>query len=559
MAGFGNATRALYTGVRELFENALDAGDAGGKPPDITLEISCEEGPDPKPYTITVTDNGPGMPAKHIPGAFGTVLYGSKFGLRQARGMFGMGATMAILYGQITCAKPVHVESGTDREWHSFKLKLDIERNKPVILSKKKIQREHSGLKISVTLDGDYSRSGAKLREYVKRSALITPYASIRYIGPTPDDTMFLERVTDKVPKSPAYTTPHPHGSDAELIKRMINETLKLPTRLTKEALGAAGIKEDPSKFPTKWGSAESRMVGIIASSIGRPASEITNAIPYKMDLMSGLLELADSSGRTSSTTIKKQHCATLSKDGETLSKFLTRFQRVGPGSAKSFLGTTDFNPKTKILAMEDSEITRLANALKSYEKFSTPDSSCLAPLGADLLKAGMNTIFEPDFVETIQRPARSYSGSPFIVECGVAYGGKISSGVEIYRFANRIPLLYDEGADAVVAVIKDNISWRSYEIKDDAPLAICTHICSTRIPYKSAGKENVSSRPEIDKEIKLALQEVGRKLGKFVKSRIRAENDARREGTIKKYVVVTAKNACELVNKEVPDLEDLK
>ena len=170
-----------------------------------------------------------------------------------------------------------------------------------------------------------------------------------------------------------------------------------------------------------------------------------------------------------------------------------------------------------------------------------------------------MNTIFEPDFVETIQRPARSYSGSPFIVECGVAYGGKLSSGVEIYRFANRIPLLYDEGADAVVAVIKDNIKWSSYCIKDDAPLAICTHICSTRIPYKSAGKENVSSRPEIDKEVKLALQELGRKLGKFVKSRIRAENEARREGTIKKYVVQTAKDGCELAGKEVPDLEDLK
>src|SRR5574339_988628 len=137
LAGFSNPTRSLYTAVREFLENALDACDQRGILPDVHLIIKPvdPEKPDPKPYILTVKDNGPGMDSKQIPLAFGTVLYGSKFGLKQARGMFGLGATMAILYGQITTNKPVSVKSSTDGKIQDeFELILDIQKNKPVIL-----------------------------------------------------------------------------------------------------------------------------------------------------------------------------------------------------------------------------------------------------------------------------------------------------------------------------------------------------------------------------------------------------------------------------------------
>ena len=117
LAGFSNPTRSLYTAVREFVENALDACDQKGILPDVHLTIKAvdPEKSDPKPYILTVKDNGPGIDCRsHVPLAFGTVLYGSKFGLKQARGMFGLGATMAILYGQITTNKPVTVKSSTD-------------------------------------------------------------------------------------------------------------------------------------------------------------------------------------------------------------------------------------------------------------------------------------------------------------------------------------------------------------------------------------------------------------------------------------------------------------
>ena len=137
LAGFSNPTRSLYTAVREFVETTLDACDQKGILPVVHLTIKAvdPDKPDPKTYILTVNDNGSGIDAEHIPLAFGTVLYGSKFGLKQARGMFGLGATMAILYGQITTNKPVTVKSSVDGVTQDvFELLLDIQKNKPVIV-----------------------------------------------------------------------------------------------------------------------------------------------------------------------------------------------------------------------------------------------------------------------------------------------------------------------------------------------------------------------------------------------------------------------------------------
>ena len=59
------------------------------------------------------------------------------------------------------------------------------------------------------------------------------------------------------------------------------------------------------------------------------------------------------------------------------------------------------------------------------------PDPSCLAPLGEEPLEKGMRKFFKPDFFTVIQRSASAYSGFPFVVEMGIAYGGEISTLVE--------------------------------------------------------------------------------------------------------------------------------
>ncbi|MDA4119721.1 MAG: ATP-binding protein, partial [Thaumarchaeota archaeon] len=127
--------------VRELVENSMDAAELLGVPPDIYVRLVAEnpntEMPDPKAYRLTVIDNGPGVAPQHVPSAFGKVFYGSKYVLRQSRGMFGLGGTMAILYGQITTNKPVTITTSPDgKRKYGFQMMIDIGENRPLVLKR---------------------------------------------------------------------------------------------------------------------------------------------------------------------------------------------------------------------------------------------------------------------------------------------------------------------------------------------------------------------------------------------------------------------------------------
>ena len=192
-----------------------------------------------------------------------------------------------------------------------------------------------------------------------------------------------------------------------------------------------------------------------------------------------------------------------------------------------------------------------LSDALQKFEDFMAPDSSCLAPLGAEPLEKGIKKFFNPAFVAVVQRPASAYSGFPFIIEMGIAYGGDIKSGgPHVYRYANRIPLLYDEGSDVVLKVVNDT-DWGRYKVKGEPPFIIVSHICSTRIPYKTAGKENVADRQEIERELRLALQFLSRKLASFMSKRGQAEMAKKRANLYAKYIPMIAQFCTELAKKK--------
>jgi DNA topoisomerase-6 subunit B len=572
LAGFSNPTRSLYTAVREFVENALDACDQKGILPDVRLTIKAVDSdkPDPKPYILTVKDNGPGIDAEHIPLAFGTVLYGSKFGLKQARGMFGLGATMAILYGQITTNKPVIVKSSSDGKiQNQFEILLDIQKNKPVIVKHTTKEVAKTGLSVSICLEGDYSKAGNKIRDYVYETSLITPYATITFDDPK-NQKFSHPRFVKEIPPPPTIIRPHPHGIDVERIRRMIVESqFEIPTiddamidkvrkdlGLSVKKLSFTSIMDKAKK---KWKNLprQVRVVIALMSFLKMDFEKLNKIKIEEIDMPNKKLfywDFGDSQSKSVDMDPESMYYKQLTNtvQGEPLTTFLTkRFQRIGPTTAVKFAEFAKFKPERRMGTLTNQELVNLSDSLQKFEDFMSPDSSCLAPLGAEPLEKGIKKFFNPDFVAVVQRPASAYSGFPFIIEMGIAYGGDIKSGgPHVYRYANRIPLLYDEGSDVVLKVVNET-DWGRYKVKGEPPFIIVSHICSTRIPYKTAGKENVADRQEIERELRLALQFLSRKLSSFMSKRGQAEMAKKRANLYAKYIPMIAEFCTELSGKK--------
>ena len=476
LAGFTNPARALYSAIRELVENSLDACDSAMIRPEIYVRLLPADGEmvkdRPQEFEITVMDNGIGIDGERIPYALGKVFYGSKFKLKQARGMFGMGGTMSILYGQITTHKPVKISSSTDGKMlYRYEMLIDIEKNKPVILKSEKVDAKGwRGTRISLRLYGDYYRSAGKIMEYFKKTALVTPYADIAYLDPY-GRLLTFRRGTEEMPEPPKEVNPHPRGIDVEGLRRMI-------------------------KY---W-------------------------------------------------------------DGGNMVKFLQKnFHRVGYRTAATFLQYAGIDPSRDPRTLANDEIVHFASALRSYKGFLPPDAKCLSPLGEKILTAGIIKELEPELHAVSIRGPSAYSGYPFIVEIGLAYGGKVEKGLKLYRFANRIPLLYDEGSDVSWKVLNEGIDWKHYKVSPDMPITIIVHICSTKIPYKTVGKEYIADRPEIEREIRNGIKEVLRKLSTYLSKKGSLEMAKRKRNIYAKYLPLIARFATDLAEKgEEPDVTRL-
>ena len=476
IAGFTNPTRAIYSTVRELVENSLDACETRGIPPEIYLRISHESGPTDGPgiYHVHIQDNGIGIPPDIIPSAFGQVLFGSKYKLRQTRGTFGLGGKMAILYGQITTHGNAVITSSTGpTKIHQYEITIDIQKNKPVILSHKTTSNENRwhGTVIDFSTEADYTRAMPKILEYLMQTAIVAPYATLMYVDPRGRLYRF-DRATVQMPKPPHETLPHPYGVDVETMKRLVE--------LTRERTMVSFLK--------------------------------------------------------------------------------THFHRVGKTIAASFLTQVNVHAKKNPKKLTPDEIVQLVNGMRSY-KFLSPDASCLSPLGEDLLEAGIKKELKPEFVSVYQRKPSAYAGFPFIVEVGIAYGGEIEAGeaVKLFRFANKIPLLFDEASDISWKVVNTEVDWRHYKASPDMPIAVFVHICSTKVPYKTVGKEFIADRPDVEREILNAVREVARRMSLFLSKKIHLAHDKRRLDVFQKYLPKIAVFSSKLAKKgKPPDVNPL-
>jgi len=177
--------------------------------------------------------------------------------------------------------------------------------------------------------------------------------------------------------------------------------------------------------------------------------------------------------------------------------------------------------------------------------KIMNPPTNCLSPIGEKQLIKSLESRHEPEFVCAVSRPPAVYRGNPFLIEAALAYGGSEFSGDEparLYRLANRVPLQYQRSACAVTKSVID-VAWKGYRVQQSrgalpvAPMAILVHIASVWVPFTSESKEAIASYPEISKEIRLAIQECGRKLAKYIRRGQRLADSEKKKSYIEKYI----------------------
>jgi DNA topoisomerase-6 subunit B len=268
-----------------------------------------------------------------------------------------------------------------------------------------------------------------------------------------------------------------------------------------------------------------------------------------------------------------------------TLSGFLQEeFCRVGPKVAEGICKLAKVSSKGNPTRIAREEAAAVHTAI-SASKIMAPPTSCISPIGEELVLSGLRKEIEADFYVACSRPPSVYRGNPFAIEVGIAYGkpggvglevtdagriqkrkvvvatedlvGNADEPIRVLRFANRVPLLHQQAACGVTrSVIATN--WKSYGLQQPrgalpiGPCAVLVHIASVWVPFTSESKEAIAGYEEIQKEIRLGLQECGRKLATYIRKGKKLQSEFNKRSYIEKYLPHIG-----IALQEILDLDD--
>jgi DNA topoisomerase-6 subunit B len=492
LAGF-TGERILYMAVRELIENALDSCEVNHILPKVSLSLKIHD-PLNDMWMITCEDNGVGIPADKVPVAVCSFLTSGKYVERQQRGLFGVGLKMIAAFSTKDTDHPLKVWTRTidEPDEFYFELRTDIGTNKPIVLSRS-ANKEYSinsksGFKIEAMLRARLSPiTKNKIYDYVSQTSIVNPYAVI--IFTTDEGSVSFERRTSNMPDPSSEVLPHPSEMDLKTLKRAILNFTNQKTTIH----------------------------GILCNS----------------------------------------------------------FQKMSSEKAKEILSRAEVELKVAT-KYDEHELIKIVNACRQT-KFQSPNTDHLSPIGEHILTAGMmeeySIVSRKDntshsevsnsqiSVKVLKPVLTAYSSKTCIinnratvVECGIAYGGNINS-FRLYRFANKIPLLYDEGSDVAREVVseveinkmgitKKDVREQFFnpEVKSDRaiellPIHIFFHICSTKIPYKTAGKESIASEGSLKKYMRSCLTDLYKRVSAQIRKEIRIKEAENRLRLYKHYI----------------------
>lgn len=240
-------------------------------------------------------------------------------------------------------------------------------------------------------------------------------------------------------------------------------------------------------------------------------------------------------------------------------------FSSVGQRGAKDIVQMAQADWDAKPADLERDEAKKLVDAF-SQVKLMSPPTDCLSPIGDVLVKRGLKKETEdvsPEFIVASSREPAVHSGHPFVIEVGIVYGGTmpVDQPVRVLRFANRVPLLYQQGGCGLTHAI-ENMDWRRYGLEQrggqGVPVGsaiVAIHIASTKVPFTSEAKEAVADIPEIEKEAKLALQECARHLNAHLNKKAKRAKVREKFDLVTKIIPKIAEKSASMLGKPVPDI----
>lgn len=252
--------------------------------------------------------------------------------------------------------------------------------------------------------------------------------------------------------------------------------------------------------------------------------------------------------------------------EAKTVKSFLKEdFSRVGDKAAEEILENSKLLSKMKPKQVTRELAEQLMNGIKET-KLMMPPTDCIVPLGSEMIEKGLKKEINAEFYTSVSRPPSVYRGNPFAIEVAIAYGGDQpkDKAINVMRFANRVPLLYQQGACATSEGILQT-NWKSYGLQQSGknmpvgPVTVVIHIASVWVPFTSEAKEAIAHYPEIIKEMKLAIQEAGRNLAKYVNKKKKVKDELKKRSYIETYIPHIAEALKELVGFSATDEEIIK
>jgi DNA topoisomerase-6 subunit B len=505
LAGF-TTERILYMAVRELIENALDSCETGHILPTISLSLKTID-PANDLWMITCEDNGIGVPSDKVPLAVCAFLMSGKYVEKQQRGLFGVGLKMIAAFSTKDTVHPLRVwsKSVEENSEHYFELRTDINTNKPIVLAERIVKGEEcriagaSGFRVEAVLRSKLSQitrinAKSKINDYISQTSVVNPYAVIEY--ETDEGKVRFDRRTKAMPQPAKEVLPHPADMDLQTLRKAIMNFMNQKTTLQ----------------------------GMLSSSFQKMSSEKAKSIIAAAGLENKLADKYDESELFKVVNVCKQ----------------TNFQQANT----DHLSPIGEEILTAGMTSEYMIITSKAEAPSNGEGAS-PDQPQRPQISVKVLKPALTAYSSRTCV---------INNRPTIVECGIAYGGDIPS-FKLYRYANKIPLLYDEGSDVAKEVVSEveinkmgitkkeakeqfaNPEARSDRAVELLPLHIFFHLCSTKIPYKTAGKESIASEGDLKKYMKFCLSDLYRKVSAQIRKELRMKDAQSRLNLYKHYI----------------------